>query len=179
MKVIEVADSDGGLWFEALKCISCCWIWSFEIPKSLLKVMHWSVLLPGENAVPWHDHQNISCCFFVFLFFHLLFPSSYVNNTWTIQGKKWEDGCSDWVRKAVLLSSSCCSACTRTAGTYITVRLPALTLFPFVSLPLPCLLTYWSVYAFMNVSTWPPYLYLTHTLIQMSNQHLCLWAEFE
>lgn len=116
---------DYGVWIEVLECICCSWRCSFEIPKLVLKC-------------------TTMCVVVVFMCVSL----RYVNNTWTIQEIRLEDGCSVW------LSLSCCSAFTHTAGAYITVRLPVLTLFPSVSLPLPSLLTYWSVLVFISVPTW-------------------------
>lgn len=131
---MEVTDSSGGLrvWIEVLECLCCSWRCRFEIPKLVLK-----------------------CTIMCVVVFLMCVSLRYVNNTWTIQEIRLEDGCSVWLREAVLLSSSCCSAFTHTAGAYITVRLPVLTLFPSVSLPLPSLLTYWSVLVFISVPTLP------------------------
>lgn len=82
-----------------------------------------------------------------------------------------------WLRKALLLSSFCCSAFTCTAGAYITVRLRALTTTTSLpSLPFPSPLTYWFVLVFISAPTSTSFTPNTHVqrLTQTSNQHLCL-----
>lgn len=102
-----------------------------------------------------------------------MFPSG----TWIIDEQDKARGWNwAWLRKALLLSSFCCSDFTCTAGAYITVRLHVLTTPPTIFLPFPSPLTYWFVLVFTSVPTSTSFTPNTRVqrLTQMSNQHLCL-----